>query len=163
MRSRVWKILLLLALVVGVVLFFRQNKNGVISQQLFGSSPVPSATPFPFQELTIPYLRNRTYQSQLGELKMYQDRSNYTSYLTSYDSDGLRVNGLLPSPKDRDRTRPLCLSTSILLPRFIKRPSVTKIMWTIWLAMDLWYLRLTCGVTGNRREIQVEPITQEIM
>jgi len=59
----------------------------------------PAATPFPFQELTIPYLRNREYKSELGELKKYRETQNYSSYLTSYDSDGLKINGLLTIPK----------------------------------------------------------------
>lgn len=59
---------------------------------------LPSPTPFPFQELTIPYLTTRDYQSQLGERSLYQTQPAYTSYLTSYDSDGLRVDGLLTIP-----------------------------------------------------------------
>lgn len=53
----------------------------------------------PFADLTIPNLRAKTYDGQLGELTKYQDRSNYTSYLTSYSSDGLKINGLLTQPK----------------------------------------------------------------
>ena len=59
---------------------------------------MPVATPFLFEELTIPYLRNREYKSGLGELKKYETKSNYTSYLTTYDSDGLKINGLLTIP-----------------------------------------------------------------
>lgn len=74
------------------------GKNSKISfQNKKLSSPSPS--PFLFQELTIPYLRERIYDSRLGELKTYNDLANYTSFLTSYDSDGLKVNGLLTEPK----------------------------------------------------------------
>ncbi len=52
-----------------------------------------------FYELTIPYLRSRPYQSQLGELTKITDNNSYISYLTNYTSDGLRVNGLLTQPK----------------------------------------------------------------
>lgn len=52
----------------------------------------------PFAELTIPYLRNRTYTSQLGELRSVGRQGNYESFLTSYDSDGLRIDGLLTRP-----------------------------------------------------------------
>jgi dipeptidyl aminopeptidase/acylaminoacyl peptidase len=55
-------------------------------------------TPGPFDDLTIPYLRNRTYQSQLGELTPISSTARYTSYLTSYNSDGLKINGLLTIP-----------------------------------------------------------------
>lgn len=57
------------------------------------------ASPTPFEELTIPYLRSRTYESQIGEMQKYEEAATYTSYLTSYDSDGLKVNGLLTIPK----------------------------------------------------------------
>ncbi len=57
-----------------------------------------SPTPFPFQELTIPYLRNRAYVSKMGSLKEVSKNNNYISYTTSYNSDGLSVEGLLTVP-----------------------------------------------------------------
>lgn len=60
------------------------------------ASPVPS--PVPFEEMTIPFLRRREFSSTLGELRQVGKNSNYTSYLTSYDSDGLRINALLTEP-----------------------------------------------------------------
>ena len=60
---------------------------------------IPTPTPFPFRELTIPYLREREYKSNLGELILSHETTNYTAYLTNFDSDGLRVNGLLTKPK----------------------------------------------------------------
>lgn len=62
-------------------------------------STINTPTPLPFEELTIPYLRNRTYTSSLGELIQFTDSSTHTSYLTSYTSDGLKINGLLTQPK----------------------------------------------------------------
>lgn len=59
----------------------------------------PEPTPDPFADLTIPYLRNREYQSKLGELQKVNENVSYTSYLSNYDSDGLRINGLLTIPK----------------------------------------------------------------
>lgn len=59
----------------------------------------PSPTSFPFAELTIPHLRARSYESSLGELTEIAAGPNYKRYLTSYDSDGLRVNGLLTVPE----------------------------------------------------------------
>jgi dipeptidyl aminopeptidase/acylaminoacyl peptidase len=53
----------------------------------------------PFAELTIPYLRQRTYQSQLGELTLLSETPTYTSYRTSYLSDGLTIYGQLTVPK----------------------------------------------------------------
>lgn len=55
-------------------------------------------TPFPFQELTIPYLRQRSYESKLLEMREVGRNASYTSYLTSYTSDGLKINGLLTVP-----------------------------------------------------------------
>jgi dipeptidyl aminopeptidase/acylaminoacyl peptidase len=68
--------------------------QSVVSQ--LTASPVPS--PFPFQEMTIPYLRRQSFESQLGEKRQVGKNSNYTSYLTSYTSDGLRIDGLLTEP-----------------------------------------------------------------
>lgn len=68
----------------------QSTKRGVIS---------PNPTPFPFQELTVPYLRNRTYESKIGKLHNATETSAYTGYLTSYVSDGLTVNGYLTVPK----------------------------------------------------------------
>ncbi len=55
--------------------------------------------PFPFQEITIPYLRNREYKSVLGPKQKSYETDEYTAYLTSYDSDGLKINGILTEPK----------------------------------------------------------------
>lgn len=66
----------------------------------------PSPTPIPLVEMTIPYLRTRTYQSSLGELKKYTETNTYTSYTTSYTSDGLKVNGLLTIPKGEAKKYP---------------------------------------------------------
>lgn len=73
----------------------------------------PSPTPFPFQEMTIPYLRNReneqssssnehsssSRKSSLGNLQRVSENQNYSSYLTSYTSEGLKINGQLTQPK----------------------------------------------------------------
>lgn len=68
----------------------------------FIESEIPSdfveSTPFPFQELTISYLKKRAYESQIGELTKYNSQNNYESFLTSYNSDGLQINGLLTIP-----------------------------------------------------------------
>lgn len=89
---------------VGAGISFWLSKNSKDTPNSFSTiqntfrGAAPSPTPFPFQELTIPYLRNRSYQSSLSELTQISKNPNYTSYLTSYDSDGLKVNGLLTIP-----------------------------------------------------------------
>lgn len=62
------------------------------------SEQIVSPTPMPFAELTIPYLQKREYMSELGSLVDYTKNTQYTSYTTSYSSDGLKINGLLTRP-----------------------------------------------------------------
>ncbi len=57
-----------------------------------------SFTPTPFAELTIPYLRQREYESEITSLEEVSQNSSYITYLTSYDSDQLRINALLTRP-----------------------------------------------------------------
>ena len=64
----------------------------------------PTPTPFPFSEMTIPAMRSRGYDSKLNELSKYSENSSYTSYLTSYGSDGFKINGLLTIPKGNKPT-----------------------------------------------------------
>ncbi|MBI2443577.1 MAG: alpha/beta fold hydrolase [Candidatus Levybacteria bacterium] len=90
---------------VFLVLFFlfpkdaSKNTASVAQTKTDGSFfNAATPTPMPFRELTVPYLREREYKSSLGEREVAYQGSNYTAYLTSYDSDGLKVNGLLTIP-----------------------------------------------------------------
>lgn len=74
-----------------------QNPISKIQQTLQRVTPTP--TPFPFQEMTIPYLRSRSFESNIGELQKVSENSAYTSYVTSFASDGFKVYGLLTKPK----------------------------------------------------------------
>lgn len=69
------------------------NLKNIVQHQL---SPTP--TPFPLSELTLPSLRARAYQSSLGEQVLYRTASNYQSFLTNYQSEGLTINALLTIP-----------------------------------------------------------------
>lgn len=83
-------------------LVINNNTNKSISNLISSQSEVtilPTPSPVPFYEVTIPYLREREYKSQLGTLEKVSENSSYTSYLTSYDSDGLKINGLLTQPQ----------------------------------------------------------------
>jgi len=91
------KIVLVVAIILGVGYVWRDNPR------VENALPTPSPSLDPFAELTIPYLRSREYQSQLRELTKYSESASYTTYLTSYDSDGLKVNGLLTIPKGQGR------------------------------------------------------------
>lgn len=99
-KSLIVVILLLIGLVLAVQFLKKdmsQAERAVLSNVELPQL-LPTATPSPFQELTIPYLRSRSYQSDLTELTRIGSGSNYTSYLTSYNSDGLKINGLLTRP-----------------------------------------------------------------
>lgn len=53
----------------------------------------------PFLEVTMPYLINRKYQSNILSINKSSENASYTTYFATYDSDGLKVNGLLTVPK----------------------------------------------------------------
>lgn len=58
-----------------------------------------SPTSFPYQEITIPYLRSQDFTSRLGNLEVATENTSYTTYMTSYTSEGLKINGLLTVPQ----------------------------------------------------------------
>lgn len=95
--------LLFILIVLAVLIKYKSEQEMVVLESFLSPAYklilTPTPTPFPFEELTIPYLRERTYQSTLGELEKTSENQNYTGYLTSYNSDGLRVNGYLTIPK----------------------------------------------------------------
>lgn len=96
-------IVITLGIIGGVVLYSRTDKsfqvklNETDREQVEQSGGIQA-----FAEMTIPYLREREYKSKLGEMIAYGSAGEYNSYLTSYDSDGLKVNGLLTIPKGEE-------------------------------------------------------------
>lgn len=101
-RSGFSSIIIILVVLVffGGLFFIFQNKQTIKQASNSSNSTLSiTPTPFPFSEMTIPALRSRTYESKLGEMKTYEEKANYTSYLTSYTSDGIKINGLLTIPK----------------------------------------------------------------
>lgn len=105
-QTRLVFVVFVFIVLVGGFLF--KSKNTIRLQNQSESSIIPyeniqtsnhSPTPFPFAELTIPYLRNKTYESTLNTLEKHGENQNFTTYLTSYDSEGLKINGLLTQPK----------------------------------------------------------------
>jgi uncharacterized protein len=97
MRIFLGVIVIAMAIVLGKYYFDRTQPN-IVSSSNSTIITSPSPTPDPFYDLTIPYLRSRTYQSSIGERTVHESNSTYTSYLTSYFSDNLRINGLLTIP-----------------------------------------------------------------
>jgi dipeptidyl aminopeptidase/acylaminoacyl peptidase len=99
------KLFIIIGVLVGLLLTVLAVIIFSISEKRVGSKPLqivsvlsPSPTPFPFIELTVPYLREREYKSSLASLEPYSQNGSYSSYLTSYDSDGFKINALLTQP-----------------------------------------------------------------
>ncbi len=106
-KNTMWILLgVFFAIIAGVVIYYLQF--GLISTNTLPkvgkvvTKEIISPTPMPFYELTIPALRERSYQSQLGERQVYSQNGNFTSYLTSYNSDDLKINGLLTIPNEEE-------------------------------------------------------------
>ncbi len=98
-------IVILVCLIIPLVFFVKiilQDRSAQKPQTQLPNAQIsttPTLTPFPFQEMTIPYLRKRQYVSTLGSRQHSYERATYTAYVTSYNSDGLTINGLLTVPK----------------------------------------------------------------
>lgn len=95
-----WKIIGISCLLTAVlvVLYGKNLATPTFNRARMLSLQSITPTPYPLYELTIPYLRERTYTSTLGKRTLYSQYFNYTSYLTRFTSDGLRINGLLTIP-----------------------------------------------------------------
>lgn len=76
-----------------------QELKNTIKQAVGQPTDIPKPTPYQFYELSIPYLREQTYDSKLAQLEEVSSNDIYTSYVTSYTSIGLKINGLLTQPK----------------------------------------------------------------
>ncbi len=100
-RSLVFFIFFTVFLIV-LIVFFKQIGGNAPTQSILDSDSKvvnqPQPSPVPFAELTIPFLRQLSYGGRLGERKQLTKTANYTSYLTSYASDSLLINGLLTIP-----------------------------------------------------------------
>ncbi len=88
-----------LVVFLGFFRFFPPTVSNSVSRKL-NSVETVSPTPMPFRELTIPYLREREYTSSFEEETLLSENESYTTYLTEYTSDGLRINALLTKPRD---------------------------------------------------------------
>lgn len=94
-------------LIVGSSFLFFKSQERVENAQNSSSQDVPVSatipepyqTPTPFVEMTVPFQREKNYVSNLSERQKLSENGNYTSYLTSYQSDGFKVYGLLTIPK----------------------------------------------------------------
>lgn len=98
-------LLILIGSVLGVsVLWWRYKPEIVetVKESVLLAGAPASPIPFPFEDMTVPYLRRRAYPSKLGELKQVSKNAEFTTYLTSYDSDGLRINALLTKPSGKE-------------------------------------------------------------
>ncbi|MBP9716765.1 MAG: alpha/beta fold hydrolase [Candidatus Levybacteria bacterium] len=99
------KIILLLGALIGINALVFGGLYSVISkggsaQKISNvkSSVVPTPTPYPFEELTIPYLRSRKYVSELSVIEENSRNGDYASNLASYESDGNTIFAQLTIP-----------------------------------------------------------------
>ncbi len=95
-------IAIIVFITIGVFYIKVQNPGALsILDDKGDNLPELSPTVMPFEGITIPALRKRVYVSSLGKRELYDSNSSYTAYLTHYDSDGLRINGLLTVPNGK--------------------------------------------------------------
>lgn len=80
--------------------FFYLSSNIGKPISISGSSNLTAVpTSYPFEEMTVPYLRRKTYDGVLsGDRQLVQKNSEYSSYLTNYTSEGLKINALMTIP-----------------------------------------------------------------
>ena len=98
----------IVAIIIAIIVVWRRNppvsttptpSASTQTESIAQVDFTPQSSPQPFEELTIPYLRTRNYVSSLTEPVKLAETESYTSYLTSYNSDGLEINALLTEPK----------------------------------------------------------------
>ena len=85
-----------------LTLFFTRNNVAHLDVTSNTSNSKIAQTPkvisTPYARLTIPYLRTVPIESNLAVLELLGNRGSYQSYMTSYTSEGNRINGLLTIP-----------------------------------------------------------------
>lgn len=87
--------LVLLAVILAQLFMNKKSDSPTINNPV---SALVSPTPMPFEEMTIPYLRNKSFDATLSSLEEVGSNGNYNSYVASYQSDGNKINGLLTIP-----------------------------------------------------------------
>lgn len=104
--SKKFIFMVLILVLIGAGFAFNRSGNTSLPTPLtsVANHILPTPTPIPFVDLTIPYLRTRAYTSTLGPLEKLSENTSFTTYKTNYDSDGLNIYGLLTIPK-RDATQ----------------------------------------------------------
>lgn len=103
--SRKWVWIALVIIIIGLIAFsayiLTNQKNTptqITQSQTQNTQNNQEFAQDPFYDMTMPYLSNREYKSTITSREMINDNGIYTSYLASYDSDGLNINGLLTVP-----------------------------------------------------------------
>lgn len=96
MKIRIGVFLSILLCIFGIWVFANKKSDQAPKERI--TQITPSPTPFPFEEMTIPYLRNKTYSSSITTGAQYTKTSSYTSFRASYSSDGYTIYGLLTIP-----------------------------------------------------------------
>jgi dipeptidyl aminopeptidase/acylaminoacyl peptidase len=86
--------------------FFNEAKNSIEGSPISSrensnsrnSGNFSNPSPKPFAEMTIPYLRQQNFESSIERMEELPENKEYISYLVSYLSDDLNINGLLTKP-----------------------------------------------------------------
>jgi dipeptidyl aminopeptidase/acylaminoacyl peptidase len=87
-----------LLLVMMYSLYHRNTRQTSLKSMTNNTSSFLSSLPQTYQQMSVPYLRARQYKSKLSEFTEYETYDTYSSYLTSYLSDGLKINALITKP-----------------------------------------------------------------
>lgn len=91
-------VVLFIAIVFAILLRNKNNDNTQKEEMVVNKNNISPQTPF--EEMSIPYLQQKEYQSKIGNMEKINENQAYTSYLTNYISDGFNINGLLTIPKE---------------------------------------------------------------
>lgn len=79
-----------------------QNQNNSNISNKEKSQSYLESLPEEYQKLTIPYLKNKSFPgSQITIEKSYQKTAQYDSFIASYQSEGLKIYGLLTKPNSQ--------------------------------------------------------------
>ncbi len=89
-----------ITVLLAILLIFVLQKNNSNAQRVTENivDQTSKIVHLPFEDMTIPYLRNKSYDGNLNEKTVFNKYPAYTSYLTSYSSDDLKINALLTIP-----------------------------------------------------------------
>lgn len=76
------------------------EQPAVVEEKLSPEGEYLASLPEEYRRLTVPYMRQQVFPGSEIEIgRQVSETGSYVSYLASYESEGLRINGLLTRPK----------------------------------------------------------------